>query len=200
MNVPSDSQSLLLYLDDCRTQLAASLDRVPADRRSIRPSADRWSVAEVIEHLAIVEARVVDRLSARASAGPVPPVTASNGPGITDAQLAERLLNRDRRFMTSEAGQPRSGLDASAAWAALEQTRSALKTLVASVSAEILDVSLAPHPAFGSLTFRQWVMFSGGHDARHALQIDEIGDTLLTTGPGPQAAGLRRQVSDNPDA
>jgi len=33
---------------------------------------------------------------------------------------------------------------------------------------------IAPHPRFGPWTFRQWVVFAGGHDARHADQIREM--------------------------
>jgi DinB superfamily len=44
-------------LDRTRDGLLAAVASVPAELAALRPEADRWSVAEVVEHLRIVEDR-----------------------------------------------------------------------------------------------------------------------------------------------
>ena len=72
---------------------------MPADRRQARPAPGRWSVAENIEHLAIVERRVAGRLAGGLE-------TARANPGrridaalaiVVDAAEIERARNRTSR-------------------------------------------------------------------------------------------------------
>jgi hypothetical protein len=35
-----------------------------------------------------------------------------------------------------------------------------------------------PHPVLGPLNLYQWVLFVGGHESRHAIQIREIAQAL----------------------
>ena len=47
-------------LDQSRAALAAAVDTIAPPLRQQRPDADRWSAAEVLEHLSIVERIVVE--------------------------------------------------------------------------------------------------------------------------------------------
>src|SRR5688500_2359225 len=44
------------YLDGCRAALLAAVDAIPPDQRDRRPSPERWSVGEILDHLYMVEA------------------------------------------------------------------------------------------------------------------------------------------------
>src|SRR5690242_9943325 len=60
---------LVEYLDAARASLLDAASAVPASRFAERPAADRWSAAEVMEHLARVEtscARVIAKRAADA--------------------------------------------------------------------------------------------------------------------------------------
>jgi hypothetical protein len=177
---------LLTDLDTHRAFLRAAVDAVPAGLRERRPAPDRWSVAENLEHLAIVEARIAGLLAARLSAlkAAVPPA----GPGPTAAPAAPRprstsfsaarLVDRTSKLKTGESSEPTAGLDAPAAWALLERSRAALRELLVASDGLALHEITHPHPFFGPLDAYQWVEFLGGHDARHAAQIKEAGDAL----------------------
>jgi cysteine synthase A len=52
-----------------------------------------------------------------------------------------------------------------------------------------LQDPIAPHPRFGPWTFRQWVVFAGGHDVRHADQIREMMPAFQS--PAPSASVLQ---------
>ena len=51
------TRELLTHFDAHRTILKSAFDCVPPDRRNKPPEPGRWSTANVVEHLAIVEGR-----------------------------------------------------------------------------------------------------------------------------------------------
>lgn len=150
--------------------------------RARRPAADRWSVANVLEHLAIVEVRVVGSLSSRfaeARTAGLPPSPDTSV--VSQADLA-RYLNRERRNVSGAASQPHRHLEAEAAWGALDQARDTTRALVIETDGLAVETVVLPHPLFGSLDFYQWIVFLGGHEGRHALQVREIGRALADSG------------------
>ena len=56
---------VLTYLDTNRAALERTLKEVPPASRERRPASERWSVAEVIQHLALVEGRITELLASR---------------------------------------------------------------------------------------------------------------------------------------
>jgi DinB superfamily len=169
---------LLRHLDDNRRVLRAAVDIVPIPDRERRPSPDRWSVAEVVEHLAIVEGRVTARLTEALEAAPPAALPAGHVLPPVDRSFLDRVGDRTNRFKTGAPSEPRGAMDAEAAWAAAASSREAFRRLLE--RADGLDVGgiVLPHPAFGPLTFYQWAVFLSGHDARHAEQIREIAALL----------------------
>src|SRR5258705_5647060 len=60
-------QELFAFLSVRRNALREAVDAVPEAQRNQQPEPDRWSVAEVLEHLALVEARFKTFISGRLS-------------------------------------------------------------------------------------------------------------------------------------
>ena len=169
---------LLAHLDRHHAELRRAVDAVPVALRARQPAPDRWSVANVLEHVAIVETRVVRALSerlAQARAEGLPP--GADAPVVREADVA-RYLNRERRIVASGAAQPQGHLTAEAAWAAIDRARGSTRALVIETDGLAVEAVVFPHPVLGSLDFYQWVVFLGGHEGRHALQIRETGRFL----------------------
>src|SRR5262245_44926740 len=51
-----------------RRELRTAVDQVQPDLRATRPGADRWSVAEILEHLNTVERRITALVAKEAAA------------------------------------------------------------------------------------------------------------------------------------
>src|SRR5260370_39861629 len=51
-------EEVLNYLDTERSTLREAVELVPAELRDQAPGPDRWSVAQVLQHLAIIEKRI----------------------------------------------------------------------------------------------------------------------------------------------
>ena len=174
LGMHSTTDELLAYLERNRAALQAAVDSVPPERRQTRPAPDRWSTAEILEHLAIVEKRVAGRLADALAAGEQSGATGTSDIAPIDERFARILLLRRRRMTTNPASEPSGTLDCAAAWSQLQTVRQSVIDLIHQSDGLPLAEGLAPHPVFGSLTFRQWIVFLGGHDARHADQIREI--------------------------
>jgi hypothetical protein len=172
---------LLTFLDRHHEDLKAAVDAVPAGRRERHPAEGRWSVANVVEHLGIVETNVTRLLTARtgqARATELGPASAT--PVVSESAVA-RYLDRERRLVSGDSSQPKSGLALPAAWDRLDAARQLTRGLVHDVDG--LDVSAVsfPHPALGTMNFYEWVVFLGGHESRHRLQILEIDRVLASS-------------------
>lgn len=174
MPAPSSIATLRTALNADRRTLRAAVDRVPASLWTVKPAPDRWSVAEVLEHLSIVERGALMRVRALIQEAPAVDVT-------TTVTAIDRgfLENRTRRLMAPDRIQPTGTVSVEAALAALDSSREEL--MVALDGAEACDLSKVtqPHPVLGPLDGYQWIAIIGGHEMRHALQIDEIGAALL---------------------
>ena len=112
------THELLEHLATQRAVLRQSLDTTPPSLRQQRPAEGRWSIAQVLEHLAIVERQVVALLRRgvhqAATAGPLPDDDATTPvlPTIDGALL----LDRERRVTAGPQVQPSGALDADGAW------------------------------------------------------------------------------------
>ena len=157
-----------------RSTLRAAVDRVPAALRMRKPAVDRWSVAEVLEHLSIVEGRLVMMLGPLLAAAPANTGAAA---GPTEA-LRTALRNRSNRVSAPDPIQPTGAVNADEAWAALERTRAELLVLLDAAEGRDLTQVSRQHPVLGPLDGYQWLTSIGGHEERHAAQIVEIADAL----------------------
>ncbi len=173
------SEEVLNYLDQTLVELRAAVDAVPSHERNTKPGADQWSVAEVLDHLAIVHGRVasaVRKWIAEAKEAGLGPETSTSS--LLSTIPTERVLDRSKKIEAPEAIRPRSDVDAETAWAELEQAREKLRAAFLSGDGLALETVIQPHPALGPINIYQWAVFNGSHEARHALQIREIGESL----------------------
>ena len=171
-------QELFAYLTVRRNALKEAVDAVPEAQRNQQPELDRWSVAEVIEHLALVEARfktiISDRLSeARASGLAADSETDS----IVGTFNQAGILDRSSKHVAPDVVRPQ-GSDWNTAWSRLEDVRRSFLDVYLSGDGLALADVVHVHPRLGSLNLYQWGVWLGGHEARHTEQIREIAATL----------------------
>jgi uncharacterized damage-inducible protein DinB len=161
----------LALLDADRRALLAAVERLSEADRERRPAEDRWSAAEILEHLASVEHSVATLIATRGRQ-PVPP---DQAPPVPEA--AERLAKmrvRERRIDVPDRLRPKGTMSAADAVAALAVSRAALLDAAKAADPVALEQRTYHHAVIGRLTLRDWLAFVAHHEARHAAQIDEI--------------------------
>jgi len=163
---------LLDYLRRQNGVLRAAYDEVPSQRRLARPAPERWSAAEVVHHVMLVDrsvARLLRRLSDEARALPR---ETDSAPVVPTLDLA-RIIDRAKRQSASEAAQPKN-TDANTLWPDFDATVGELEDVIAGADGLAMGAVSAPHPALGTFSGYEWIAFTGAHAARHAAQIREI--------------------------
>ena len=101
--------------------------------------------------------------------------------------MPQRLPIRSLRVTAPDETRPISDSDAASAWAALEQSRQALRAAVISGDGLALSEVKHPHPVLGEINLYQWILFVGSHEVRHTAQVREIADQLKAIQLKPQA-------------
>jgi uncharacterized damage-inducible protein DinB len=172
---------LIRYLDEQRAVLRDVVDTVPPAARERRPPDGGWSVANILEHLAIVEQRIGTFLASMIATAKMEGLAAeTSSEPLLPTLGVERVLNLDEKVLAPDPLQP-TGLDAAAAWAALEQAGATLRAAVRSGDGFALGTLVRKHPFFGPITVYQWIAFVGAHEARHAGQVKAIAVSLSHT-------------------
>jgi hypothetical protein len=175
MSTQSPIAAVRESLNADRAALREAVDRVPPALRGRKPAPDRWSVAEVLEHLVIVEGRVVMMLGAMI---PTAPMVAESAAGAATAIDRVALRDRVNRITAPDAIQPTGAMSADEAWASLERSRVQLHGLLDTAEGRDLTHISRQHPVLGPLDGYQWIAAIGGHEERHAAQILEIAAEL----------------------
>jgi hypothetical protein len=165
-------EELLDYIEKQMANLRAAYEAVPIDRRAVRVVPDRWSPAEIIHHLAIVERRLAQRLAALIEqARALPPETETTS--ALTRQSTTTVLDRTARLVTSEPLEPRD-TDPASAWDDYVDAHQEVVRVIRTGDGLALGAVSAPHPALGPFTGYEWMAFIGSHAARHADQIREM--------------------------
>jgi hypothetical protein len=171
-------QELNAYLTVRRDALREAVEAVPVEMRNQPPGPDRWSVAQVLEHLTIVEGRLTqvlgDKLAAARAAGLGPETEASSILGSWDVAP---MLDRSAKREAPEAVRPQ-GIDWKTALTQLDDARKALLGVYQSGDGLALAKVIHSHRRFGDLSMYEWGVWLGGHEARHTEQIHEIAASL----------------------
>ena len=169
---------VLSRLDKARGTLRRAIDAIPPDMQRQRPEPDRWSAAEVLEHLTLVErifaGRILNALdTARAGLSP----EAHPRAPLPDA-VEQRMGDRANKRQAPEPARPTGTKDVASGWAALESNHSTLGAALAGCDGLALSQVTLDHPFFGTMNVYQWVELMAAHEGRHTEQIREIAAAL----------------------
>ena len=163
------------HLEEQREGLRKAVESVPEALRNQRPRADAWSVAEILEHLYIVETGFGNAFAQTLADGKAKglrqdPETAP----IPGEAFRTRLLDRSQRIDAPARALPQGTLSADEAWQKLQQSRAALFAVINEADGYALQDLHRVHPVLGEQNFYEWLILAGWHEARHAEQIREI--------------------------
>lgn len=166
-------------LDRTRARLLQTVEGLTGEQQAFRPAPDRWTVAQLCDHLAVVEANVLNLAgrvlakaegsgAARAAAAPFAPVSID--------EFVEQT--RGVRLNAPEAVRPGDSRPLADSLAALRESRAALHALRPRLERADGHALRFPHPAWGALNLYQWLLFVGAHEARHLAQIEALKEAM----------------------
>jgi hypothetical protein len=167
------------HIDHTRARLLAAVEGLSEEQQSFSPAPDRWSVAQLCEHLSIVEGNVatlLDKLLAKAEESGTGGATSGAFEPISIEEFVER--SRVVKFEAPERIRPTGALSVADSLARLSESRAALHALRPRVERADGRALRFPHPAWGPLDLYQWLLFVGAHEDRHLAQIEALKETM----------------------
>jgi uncharacterized damage-inducible protein DinB len=161
-------KSALRRLDSAHQRLHSVISPLSPDVYSKRPTAGEWSVAEIVQHLCLVEERVIKELE-KAIARP-PKRVAFLRRFAPTSLISVRLV----RVKALKAMTPLDAPDKDTALANFDRIRDTLKTLCATHGVERLRNIVFKHQVLGEIDGVATISFVGYHEHRHYKQIREV--------------------------
>lgn len=189
----ADRDFAVQYLKETRQQLLDAVRNLSDAQMKFKAAPDKWSVAEIVEHLVNAENAVFGVVTQQVLKSPAPPELRTlikehvmkspvpvAGPGtngllIKDQTVILTATNRTtRRFQAPEPVAPRGKLTAKAELlAAFDKARTRTITFVETTDADLRG-HLAEHWVLGVLDAYQWFLFVTAHSERHLAQLNEV--------------------------
>ena len=162
-------------MDRTRARLRARLEGIKSAEESVRPSTAAWSVAEIAEHLAIIEERLSTLfpvMLTKAEAGGLHRSADQPFHPISVESMIER--SKREKYTAPETARPTGAVSIADSLTRLERSREAIRRLRPRLEALDLTNVTYPHPAFGALSAYQWLIFLAAHEDRHLRQIESV--------------------------
>lgn len=163
-------------IDKTREQFYRRVEELSDEQAGARPGPEAWSVAEIAEHLALIERSVL-----RLMKGVLAQIEAAGGQGDGTAATMkpfslEHHVERSRteKYVAPEMARPKGEAPLTDSLARLRRTREELHALRPRIEAADLNAVSYPHPAFGPLNVYEWLAFIGIHEARHLRQAEAM--------------------------
>jgi hypothetical protein len=167
------------YVEDKRRELLQSFDGVPGDQLGRRANPGGWSVAEILEHLRMVEsgvARMITKRVARAREEGLGEETSTSSVMSSFEPYAAKL--DAGRLQSPAMVMPRADVEIREALAGLASSREALRAAVVSADGLSIGEIKHTHVVLGELDLYQWLIFVGQHEVRHRKQIERTLQSL----------------------
>jgi hypothetical protein len=175
----SHLSEVLTRLDHARATLRGAIDAIPPAMQRQRPAPDRWSAAEVLEHLTLVErifgGRIVKAIDEARAAGLS---TEAHPRAPLPDPVERRMADRVNKRQAPETAHPSGAIDVATGWATLEGHHATLRAALTGCDGLALSQVTLDHPFFGTMTVYQWVELMAAHEGRHTEQIKEIAVAL----------------------
>lgn len=170
---------LVDYADAVRAALLDVALTVPVDLFTERPAPERWSAAELLEHLARVETGCARIIAKRAAGAREAGIGAEREDGSMLGALDGRgVTDRSRKLKAPGIVAPTGGFSRGLALEALATSRAEFRQAVADADGLALREVRHTHVVLGEIDLYQWILFVAQHEKRHTPQLEEIAGQL----------------------
>jgi DinB family protein len=158
------------YLVDSRNGVQEAVTGLTEAQLNFKPSPFRWSIAEIIEHLAIAEERLNDGVFEQLKNSPAS--SQDRDPRSIDEMILSKVPDRSAKFQAPDVVRPTGRWTVKTALEHFLTARA--KTITFLQTAPDLRRHQMNHPALGPLDGYQWALAVAAHSERHTRQIAEV--------------------------
>jgi hypothetical protein len=166
-------EEIFAYLDATRAALLETSTKVNRTFASIHPQQGAWSVADIVAHLALVEAGIATLVARSVDWARTHGIGAELSEESVMSSLDQfRVVEPGAKRQASPAATPRDEKSVDESLTSLGASREQLKEALLAGADLDLSAVKRPHPALGEVNLYQWALFVGQHEERHRRQIE----------------------------
>ncbi|MBP1947401.1 DinB family protein [Virgibacillus litoralis] len=156
--------------NQAREELLIEVNGISDENLNRKPSENRWSIKQVLEHLYLMEGAITKNIGSQLAHGEF--VDTADKP-------IELSVDRSRKVDAPGFSQPsESFVTLAELKQKLEATHSGLSELADTSDEKLLAERGFEHSVFGQMSLKQWIPFVGYHEKRHTEQIKEVKEDL----------------------
>lgn len=167
-----DRDAAVKYLTTMRDQVIAETAKLSDAQWNFKAGPDRWSVGEVVEHLALAESFLADARQ-KVMAGPAPTAEQLAKAKGQEALILKAIPDRTQKVQAPEPIQPKERFGSRSKVMAAYLDRRAQTIDYAQKTTDDLRSRVGDSP-LGPLDAYQWMLFVAAHNERHLGQIREV--------------------------
>jgi hypothetical protein len=184
-NLPLNEQNLTqaeleqarLFLEQTQNAVIGATKGLSPAQWAFKPSADRWSVAENLDHIVIVLERVLGPITEQLANAPEPPSGVDRE--AVDAIVIHRFPTRLAKFQAPEFILPADQITPAELLDRLEANYRLLHARLETPglrrhAIEALPLKAVSGGAFSFMDGYQWILAAAAHTERHAKQMLEV--------------------------
>jgi DinB family protein len=161
-------------IEKAQVRLTASVSGLSETQENYRPAPDRWTIAENVEHLSIVNSgflRLTFKLLKKAEADPKPVIPDL---ALLPITMTDEGKLKPGKLSAPETVCPQGGVSVAEALAKNQSVINELFNLKERLALVDLSEQTWNHPALGQLNLYQWLLLLAEHEDRHRFQIEEV--------------------------
>jgi hypothetical protein len=161
------------YMKETQKEFLDAINGVSDAQWKFKAAPDRWSIAEVAEHIAVTEDMIWKLVSEKMMKSPATPEKRAEVAG-KDELILTKIPDRSRKAQAPEQLRPTGRFATKDELAkAYDATRTAEIAYVRDTQEDLRD-HFEEHPVFKTMDAYQWLLFNSAHNKRHTAQIMEV--------------------------
>ena len=168
-----DRAEAVKYFEETRQSFLDAIKGLSEAQWKYKAGPDRWSIAEVAEHIAVSEETLFNLVTGRLMQTPAAPEKKEAAKG-KESLIRASITNRSVKAQAPEMLKPTNR------WATQEELVKAFNASRGKTISYIKETQddlrshFYAHPVFKEIDAYQWLIFISGHSARHTAQIIEV--------------------------
>ncbi|MEZ5426938.1 MAG: DinB family protein [Pyrinomonadaceae bacterium] len=167
-----DRAGALKAFDETRTEFLNEISELSEAQLNFKTAPDRWSAAEVAEHIILAENLIYGLITDKILKNPAP--EGKDNFRVKDRAIWLAITNRSTKFTAPEVIQPKNRWKTKAEILSnFKETRGKTVSFIKSTSEDLRN-HFGENPGLGVIDGYQWFLFMNAHTARHLAQIAEI--------------------------
>lgn len=168
-----DRDFAIKYMKETKSDFLKSVKGLSDEQWNFKPAPDKWSVAEVSEHIALAEDFLSKMVQEQIMKSPEAPAEKRAAVKGKEEQILKMIPDRSQKAQAPEQLKPHHAFASREELLKAFETKRDANIKYVKDTKDELHAHIAPSP-IGEFDAYQWMLFMAAHSKRHTAQIEEV--------------------------